>query len=228
MNNFNLSNIKAVAFDIDGTLYRAWKLNFRMCLYFIPHSIFFLKYGLVRNAIRKISPIENFKEVQADLMAKKLHCSREEAQERLDKVVYRGLEKFFKKIKPCKGSIEFIHRLKDAGYKIGILSDFPPEQKGNIWGIKDLCDVVIGSEDAGALKPDTVPFEALVKGLNLPAEQILFVGNSHKYDVIGSKKVGMKAAWILTPWEKLRGKTSQDADITFCHYDELDKIFFAN
>lgn len=227
MNDFNVDNIKAVAFDIDGTLYRAWKLNIRMSLYFIPHCIFFLKYGLVRNILRK-SPekLDDFVETQASYMAKKLHCSTEEAKERLDKIVYKGLRKFFKTIKPCKGSIEFIHRLKESGYKIGILSDFPPEQKGNIWGIKDLCDAVVGAEDTGALKPFAVPFEALAKQLGVPADQILFVGNSHKYDVMGSKNAGMKSAWIIGPLSNFFHRKSKVADITFCHYKELEKLFF--
>ena len=135
MSDFKLSNIKAVAFDIDGTLYRAWKLNFRMSLYFLPRCFFFLKYGLVRIIMRKSERSDNFLDVQAKFMAEKLHCSKDEAKEKLDRIVYKGLAKFFKNIKPCKGSIEFIKKLKESGYKIGILSDFPPEQKGDIWGI---------------------------------------------------------------------------------------------
>ena len=48
--------------------------------------------------------------------------------------------------------------MKSAGLKIGILSDFPPSQKSDIWGIKELCDVCIGSEESGALKPSVYSF----------------------------------------------------------------------
>lgn len=229
MNNFDLTNIKAVAFDIDGTLYRAWKLNSRMSLYFLPHCFFFLKYGLVRNLLRKNpNKLPDFMETQASYMAKKMKCSTEEAKQKLDKIVYKGIAKFFKKIKPCKDSIEFIKELKEKGYKIGILSDFPPEQKGDIWGIKDICDCVLGTEETGALKPSPVPFRALATALDIKEEEILFVGNSHKYDVTGSKNAGMKAAWIITPFQKLFGKKSNIADITFCHYKELKALFFNN
>ena len=226
MNDFNLSNIKAVAFDIDGTLYRAWKLNFRMSLYFLPHCFFFLKYGLVRTTMRKTPRVPDFMETQGEYMAKRLHCSTAEAKEKLNKIVYKGLAKFFTNIKPCKGAVEFVRNLKDAGYKIGILSDFPPEQKGDIWGIRDICDVVLGAEDTGALKPSAVPFQELSEKLGVTPEEILFVGNSHKYDVMGSKGAGMKAAWIITPFQKFFGKKSENAEITFCHYSELNKIFF--
>ncbi len=228
MDNLDISNIKGVAFDIDGTLYRTWKLNVRMSIYFLRHSFFFLKYGLVRNIMHRTDAIPNFVQVQSEHMARKLKTTPEEAKARLDKIVYKGLEKYFNKIKPCKGSVEFIRRLKESGYKIALLSDFPPEQKGDIWGVKELCDFIIGSEEAGALKPHPVPFTKLAEGLGLPPEEILYIGNHHKYDVLGSKNIGMKSAWLISPIEAFFGKKSKVADITFCHYKQLADLFFKN
>ena len=114
------------------------------------------------------------------------------------------------------------------GYKIGLLSDFPPEQKGAIWGVKDMCDVVLGSEEAGALKPDSTPFLRLAKEFNLPPEQILYVGNNHKYDIQGAHNIGMKTAWLILPHEGLFGKKSKIADFTFWHYDQISEWFFGN
>lgn len=225
MNSLNLSEIKAVAFDIDGTLYRTWKFNIRMPFHFFIHCFFFLKYGLVRNELRKKEISGNIQQIQAEMMAKRLKCSPEKAISELDRIVYSGLEKKFETIKPCKGVVNFIKKLKDKGYKIGILSDFPPEQKGEIWGIKKICDVVLGAEDAGALKPSVIPFNKLAEKLGIPSENILYVGNSHKYDVMGAKKAGMKAAWIQTPGF-FKKRSSKIADISFFHYNQLEKIFF--
>lgn len=161
----------------------------------------------------------NFTDVQAQLMGERLKCSPEIAKEKLHRIVYGGLEKYFKKIKPCSGVTELIKDLKAAGYKIALLSDFPPEQKGDIWGIKDYCDVILGSEEAGALKPAKLPFTKLAEQLELPAEEILYVGNSHKYDVVGSKNAGMKSAWLILPISA--GKKSKVADFTFYSYKQL-------
>lgn len=220
----NLGEIKAVAFDIDGTLYRTWKLNIRILFHFLRYNQFFLKYGLVRSKIRKIQFQEDFKSVQAQMMAEKLKCSPADAELKLAKIVYSGLTSYFKEIKPYKGAVELIKDLKAAGYKIAVLSDFPPEQKGEIWGIKDMCDVVLGTEDAGALKPSSIPFNKMSELLGLPPEQILYVGNSHKYDVMGSKNAGMKSAWIVQPEKGIFGKKSPVADITFWKYDQLREI----
>lgn len=228
MNNIDFSNIKAVAFDIDGTLYRTWKFNVRIIPYFIWHIFFFMHYGLVRRIMHRTPATNNFIKVQAEHMAKKLWCSPDVAEARLEKIIYKGLEKYFVHIKPCKGSVQFVKDLKEKGYKIAILSDFPPEQKGDIWGIKDMCDVVLGSEQAGALKPDKVPFLKLAEELNLKPEEILYVGNNHKYDIVGAHNVGMKTAWIVMPRLKIFKKESKIADVTFCHYKELSHIFFEN
>lgn len=226
MNNVDFSQIKAVAFDIDGTLYRAWKFNLRIFPYFALHNWFFLKYGLVRKIMHNTEATPDFVKVQAEHMAKKLHCSPEEAEHQLEKVIYKGLEKYFVHIKPCRGAVDFVKQLKEKGYKVALLSDFPPEQKGDIWGIKEMCDVVLGSEQAGALKPSKVPFLKLAEVLDLPPEQILYVGNNHKYDVVGAHEVGMKTAWLVLPQHQMLGKRSKVADITFCHYNQLAKLFF--
>ena len=225
-NNFKISDIKAVAFDIDGTLYRPWKLNLRMSIHFLCHSIFFLHYGIARKELRKLPADKNFVQIQDQIMAKRLKCTEEEAHKKLDKIVYTGLKKYFSHIKPCKGVVELIKKLKANGYKIALLSDFPPEQKGDTWGILEYCDVVLGSEDVGALKPAKEAFEALATALDLPAEQILYVGNSHKYDVIGSKNAGFKSAWLISVISGIFEKKSDLADITFSRYSQLEKLFF--
>lgn len=178
MNTVDLSKIKAVAFDIDGTLYRSWRFYIRMFPYFLAHNQFFLKYGLVRNIMHASPSTPQFELEQATHMAKKLKCSPEVAQQRLEKVIYNGLKKYFVPIKPCSGVVDFIKRLKNSNFKVGILSDFPPEQKGDIWGIKQLCDVSLGSEKAGALKPSSTTFMKLAEELKLQPEEILYVGNN--------------------------------------------------
>ena len=161
-----LGEIKAVAFDIDGTLYRTWKLNIRILFHFLRYNQFFLKYGIVRAKIRKIPLKDDFKTTQTQMMAERLGCSPAEAELLLTRIVYAGLSSYFYKIKPYKGAVELIQDLKNAGFKIALLSDFPPEQKGDVWGIKDLCDVVLGTEETGALKPSAQPFKKMAELLN--------------------------------------------------------------
>jgi putative hydrolase of the HAD superfamily len=224
----SLGEIKAIALDIDGTLYRTWDLNFRMAFHFLHYNQFFLKYGLVRHDLHQNDILDNFTDKQAEYMSRRLKCSKAEAKTRLNDIVYDGLKHYFLKIKPCKGVKDFIIEAKSQGLKIALLSDFPPEQKGDLWGIKEYCDVILGTEEIGALKPSVFPFNVLAERLNVPASQVLYIGNSHKYDIVGSKNAGMKAAWFITPIRAFLHMESKLADISFYSYDKLKKILFEN
>lgn len=220
----NLGEITAVGFDIDGTLYRSIRLNLKMIPYVLSHPKVFLAYNKARKIMHKMPKVDDFSKIQAEKTAKFLKSSTEETQKLLDEIIYKGMEKFFVNMKTCKDSIELIKDLKKKGLKIALLSDFPPEQKGDIWGIKNICDVILGTEDFGVLKPSVLPFNQISQKLNVPPEQILFVGNSERYDIVGAKNAKMKTAWICYPLRGIFGKKSKLADITFWHYKQLRKI----
>lgn len=227
MNIKNLGEIKAIAFDIDGTLYKNSSLYSRVWLHYVCHLFLFTKFNSVRNEMHALTePVPNFKDIQAQKMAKKLNCSKEEAYMSIDRIAYGGLVTFFEHIKPCKGVSDFVKNIKMHGLKVGILSDFPPEQKGELWGMLQYCDVVLGTEELGLLKPATYSFLELAKQLEIKPEEILYVGNSHKYDVDGSKSAGMKSAWFVPALQGIFGKKSSKADITFWSYKKLNKLLF--
>ena len=230
MNTLNLGEIDAVAFDIDGTLYTNGEFYTRMIPHYLGNLRFFRKYNEVRKELRKKpenkTGYEDLFAVQNELLAQKLGCTSEQAWEKLDRIVYTGLKKYFEKIKVCRNAPELIQRLKEAGVKIALLSDFPPEQKGEVWGIKKNCDVILGTEEIGALKPSARAFEVLAQKLGVAPERVLYVGNNHSYDVDAPKAVGMKAAWFIPKIKGLLGCRSKVADITFWDYSQLEKFIF--
>ncbi|MCR5217136.1 HAD family hydrolase [Treponema sp.] len=219
-----IEGIKAVAFDIDGTLYPTWKLFIRMPFYFFSHFSFYYKFNKVRHKMHHTAPLGDFFEYQARLYAAIAGLSPADAKKEIKKISYDGLTPFFRKIKPYPHVYESIKAMKDAGLKIGILSDFPPEQKEDIWGIRDLCDVCIGSEESGALKPSKYPFGILAQKLNLKPQEILYVGNSRKYDIEGAKNAGMKSAYILSGIRRLFNLKLKEADFSFKSYRQLKNI----
>lgn len=221
-----ICNIEAVAFDIDGTLYPSWKLFIRMPFYMLRNFRFYLHFNKIRNTLHSTAPLPDLYEYQARLYAESAHVDVAEARRKIQDVSYDGLKKKFRKIKPYDHAYEFMKKCKDAGLKVGILSDFPPSQKDDIWGMKELCDVCIGSEEAGCLKPCIYPFGILAQKLGVDPSKILYVGNSHRYDVIGAKNAGMRSAYILTGLKKIFNRKDPDADISFRNYRELERIVF--
>jgi 2-haloalkanoic acid dehalogenase type II len=57
-------------------------------------------------------------------------------------------------------------------------------------------ETVLTSEQAGAIKPDPEIFHHLSRLLDLPPEQILYVGDNPIPDVLGPSRAGMKSAWV--------------------------------
>ena len=220
----NMGDIRAVAFDIDGTLYKPRDLHARMMFHFFRFNQFFLQYGIVRSKIHDMGVLDDFYETQTEMLAKRIGCSVETAEERLERIVYKGLSPFFESVLLCAHVEEAFQAFRAAGLKIALMSDFPPEQKGNLWGLRKYCDVLLGTETTGALKPSTHPFRVLAEKLGIAPEYILYVGNSVKYDVVGAKNAGMKTAHFGPRWRNLLGMSCRKADISFCDYRQLRKI----
>ncbi|MCR5698115.1 MAG: HAD family hydrolase [Treponemataceae bacterium] len=219
-----IEQIEAIAFDIDGTLYPSAAFYFRIAPYFLRHISFFANYNKVRNVLHRTAPLADFYGYQARLLEDFMPESKGKSRQMIQDIVYDGLVPYFAKTKPFRGTKEFFEFCKGRGLKIGILSDFPPEQKGDIFGLAPYCDVIMGSEAHGALKPSIYTFGQLSMKLGVPNEKILYVGNSVRADINGAKAAGMKTAYIQTGFASLFNKRPANADISFKSYRKLQDI----
>jgi len=197
------TDIEGVAFDLDGTLYPNYRLNIRLIPFAVKELPLLYAFGKTRIVIREeqeagLTQYDNFYQHQADITAKMLNAPAEQTKEKIERLIYRGWEPLFKKIDIFQGVKETLLAFHNSGYKLGLLSDFPPEKKLEYLGISEHWDAVYCSEYAGVLKPHSLPFTKLAQQMNLPPEKILYVGNSVSYDVAGAKEAGMKTAWIRT------------------------------
>jgi len=197
-------DIEGVAFDLDGTLYPNYRLNIRLVPFIIKELPLLAAFGKARTIIRKEQEdgsilYDDFYKYQSEVTAKLLKAPAETAgaiKEKIETLMYRGWEPLFKKIDLYKNVMETLTAFRNSGYKLGLLSDFPPEKKIDYLRISSFWDAVYCSEYCGALKPHPLSFTILADKMNLPPEKILYVGNSISYDVAGAKKAGMKTAWI--------------------------------
>jgi putative hydrolase of the HAD superfamily len=271
-------NFKAVAFDLDGTLYPDYRLYVRLIPLGIRHARFLTAFAQARNIIHQEqgtrdqglgtrdcnsdddtasglypdisnndpqspvpspqslvpgpqspvpspqslsfphSLVPNYYDRQAQLTAKILKQPPELIKEKIDRLIYMNWPRHFTKIRLFPRAKELLDELRAAKLKLGLLSDFPPRVKLEKLGLSDYWDVVLCSEDCGTLKPAARPFEELARALDCPAEQILYVGNSPRYDVEGARRAGMKTALktgLFAP------KKSGGADFTFSDYRKL-------
>jgi HAD superfamily hydrolase (TIGR01549 family) len=84
--------------------------------------------------------------------------------------------------------------------RVGLISNFDDSETGHLimddTGIRELFDAVIISADTGYRKPNPLIFQKILDAMRLEPADILFVGDTPLDDVLGSKGVGMNAAWI--------------------------------
>ena len=95
--------------------------------------------------------------------------------------------------------VDLLIRLKGKEYKLGIVSDGTIDEQTytlSVMGIIDLFDTIIFSEAIGVTKPDRRMFEAAINDLAIEPENIFFIGDDFKKDIIGGKKCGLKTIWV--------------------------------
>lgn len=85
-------------------------------------------------------------------------------------------------------------------YRLGVVSNFDDTAAAYHilvrHGIAASVETVVISEALGVRKPHPVLVRAGLRGIDLPAEAALFVGDTFAEDVLAARAAGMDAAWI--------------------------------
>ena len=208
--------IRGVAFDVDGTLYSN-RLMYALSIPLVLSRLRLLRaFRDIRLDLRKEGAVSDFYAVQAGRVAEALGIPVEEAEELINRKVYKTWEDILYLVPLRRGVRNTISRLREEGFKLAVSSDFPLKRKLKILKLEDVWDAVVPAEPTGASKPNPEPFLAVARALGLPPEEILYVGNNYDYDVVGASSVGMKTAHI-SPKSVENGL----ADLTFRRFPEL-------
>jgi putative hydrolase of the HAD superfamily len=222
--------IRAVGFDIDGTLYPASSIYLRLLWAGLHRMKLLSAFNEVRHELRlllkspeyrarKIEGIEAFHRFQAELTAGKLGRDVERVHREIEEFFYVASTEIFSVIRPYTGVVPLLDRLRARGYKLGALSDFPCERKLELFGLAGMFDVAMTSEETGLVKPDRASFDLMARRLGVPNAEILYVGNSESYDVQGAKAAGMRTALISR-----NPKVRSAADFVFFDWSALERF----
>ena len=222
----------AVAFDLDGTLYPNFSFYRQLIAFLLKESKFLWAFGKARDRLRKESEISEFTEagafyrVQAKYVSEILGKDPDFLENKIEESIYRGWEPLFSRVRLFSHVKKTLQTLRENGIKLGLLSDFPPEAKLEYLGISEFWDTVMCSEEFGRLKPDGLPFKKLSQTMGFPPDEILYVGNSFSYDILGAQKAGLRAAWIRPKSAYLfpDNKRERKADFVFFDYRQLSKF----
>lgn len=99
-------------------------------------------------------------------------------------------------------ALDVLARLRAAGWRIGIVTNGPPDlqrEKLRLTGVLDVADAVAISGEVGEGKPDAPIFEAALAALAVEAAAAVMVGDSLERDMKGASALGIRTVWRPVP-----------------------------
>ena len=198
--------IRAVCFDLDGTLYNRLPLRARVVGILVTEwlrgeiSIADLKvlrrYRQNRELARNWEPAPDLEQRLLRRTAEQAGISDQRAAELVGRWVYRAPL-------PALASLRdrrirgLLQTLRLRGYRIGVFSDYPVADKLEALDLPHtLFDAIVEAPqpEVGALKPNPRGFLLSCEKLGLSPQQVLYVGDRDPLDGAGARAAGMQFA----------------------------------
>ena len=110
----------------------------------------------------------------------------------------------------CEGAKESLDRnrcwlatLRDQ-YRLGVISNNFGNTQGwcDDYNLSPLLDIVVDSTVVGVSKPEVGIFHTALTGLGVSSEEAIYTGDTYSDDVVGAKRAGMWAAWLVGEEDK--------------------------
>ena len=187
--------IKAVIFDIDGTLMdtnplhiRAWEQAFQHGGYSVPAERIAVEIG--KGGDHLVPSILGDPQSKAD----------EEEQERIRKAHDDEYKKIADQAKPFPSAAQILAQLHQRGLKVALASSASEQEVKRYLGDLDAdknVDVVVNKSDVESSKPAPDVFSVTLKKLGLKPDEAVAVGDT-PYDISAARKLGLACVAVLS------------------------------
>jgi putative hydrolase of the HAD superfamily len=126
------------------------------------------------------------------------------ADEALDEASGRALGTAFLKpifdmARPDPQAAPLLEALRGRGIKTAIVSNTPWGSPADAWraelirhGLLDKVDATVFCMDVGWRKPHRAPFDRALSLLDVAPADALFVGDDHRWDIVGARNAGLR------------------------------------
>jgi 2-haloacid dehalogenase len=114
---------------------------------------------------------------------------------------------------PYPDAMAAIGRLRGSGLRVGVLTNSATEAAQTAIDAAGLeLELVVGSDQAGAFKPDPRVYECGLERTGAEASQTWMVA-AHGWDLLGAARVGMRTAWVGHK-ERVLPEVAPDPDVS--------------
>ena len=194
--------IRAVFFDLDGTLYDRDAAIRRMAEeqfevfredLRVEHSVFMDQLlALDAHGHNRTPRLHH-------ALAETLGFSADLA----DRLEHWFRSRYFHHCSVSPDAVTTLKALREQGKKLGIITNGPTQwQSGKIecMGIAPLFDAILISETEGVQKPDPRIFAFALDRCGVSAGESIFVGDHPEADIAGAKAAGLRPIWKRMPY----------------------------
>ena len=202
------ADIRAVLFDLDGTLYRQWPVRALMALELATVALsrplaapvswrVISEFRKAQEALRGGETSQGGAREQLELTARRTGMS----VDRVEALVTEWMIKRpLKHLPRCRagGVLPLLDFLIRRGLRVGVFSDYPPDLKLEALGIGGRFSVVLCSTDpeVGMFKPHPRGFLVAAARWQIEPSEILVVGDRPDTDAAGAAAAGMPCVII--------------------------------
>jgi putative hydrolase of the HAD superfamily len=109
------------------------------------------------------------------------------------------LKPIFAMARPDPQAVPLLETLRGRGIKTAIVSNTPWGSPADAWraelirhGLLDKVDATVFCMDVGWRKPHRAPFDRALSLLEVAPADALFVGDDHRWDIIGAQNAGLR------------------------------------
>lgn len=195
--DIDLQGVKAVVFDLDGTLYDNRLLIARLALADPRHALWMLADRQTRKKLKGVDfgNAKSFYQGFIDEISKKTGISFEHIKDWYINIYTSHILKVLRKHYKVADYVEpLLKALRDRGITIVIFSDYGcvDDKLRAIGLLPELIDHREVTADFGGLKPCKGAFERLLLKLGLSAQEVLMIGDRDESDGEGARSIGMR------------------------------------